>query len=310
MEQAKSPVQVYGALAANLGIAAVKFIAAAASGSSAMFSEGIHSVVDTGNEVLLLIGLRRSRRPPDADHPYGHGKELYFWSLMVAVLLFGIGGGVSAYEGVFHLKQPRNLGSPTWNYIVLGISAVLEGASWIVAFREFRTRPHRRGYWSAFFESKDPSVFTVLAEDSTAIAGLLIAFVGVFLSSHFGIRIADGLASILIGALLAAVATVLIAEGRKLVVGESARAETVRHIREIALADRTVEDVSGPLTMHLGPDAILVNLSLRFKKGTSAADSAAAIDRIEREIRRAHPRVSHVFIDSRALSGGDLEGPV
>jgi len=302
VEKIKSPVQVYGAMAANLGIAVVKFAAAAASGSSAMLSEGIHSVIDSGNEVLLLVGIKRSRRPADEEHPYGYGKELYFWSLIVAILLFGIGGGITAYEGVSHLRLPREVRSPTWSYIVLGISGILESASWWVAFREFRTRPHRKGYWNAFFESKDPSVFTVLAEDTAALVGLLIAFLGIFASHRLGLWYADGVASILIGITLAAVATVLIAEGRKLLVGESARTETVKNIRRLAEGDPAVAAVSGPLTMHLGPDEILVNLGLRFREGTPPAEMAAAVDRIDRSIRSTHPRVRHVFIDTRAAA--------
>jgi len=309
MESAKSPVQVYGAMAANLGIAAVKFAAAAVSGSSAMLSEGIHSVIDTGNEVMLLVGLRRSRRPPDEDHPYGHGKELYFWSLMVAVLLFGIGGGMSAFEGVVHLRRRPDLYGATWSYVVLGVSALLEGGSWVITFRKFRTRPHVRGYWKAFFESKDPTVFTILAEDTAALAGLGIAFLGVFISRETAAWYADGVASILIGLLLAGVATVLIAEGRRLLVGESARAETVKDIRRLAQSDPAVAGVTGPLTMHLGPESILVNLGLHFREGTTPAESAAAAERIDREIRRAHPRVTYVFIDPRALPGARRETP-
>jgi len=300
METIKSPVQVYGAMAANLGIAAIKFAAAMVSGSSAMLSESIHSVVDTGNEALLLVGLRRSRRPADPEHPYGHGKELYFWSLIVAVLLFGIGGGMSAFEGITHLRR-HGTGSPMWNYIVLAVSGLLEGTSWVIAFREFRGRPHRRGYWRAFFESKDPSVFTVLAEDTAAIVGLVIAFLGVFLSHELGIWYADGVASILIGVTLAVVAVVLIHEGRRLLIGESAREETVKDIRHLAQSDPSVAGVLGPLTMHLGPEEILVNLGLRFKPGTPIEEVARAMDRIERIIRQAHPRVRHVFIDIRPL---------
>lgn len=288
-------------MAANLGIAVVKFIAAMISGSSAMLSESIHSAVDTGNEALLLVGIRQSRRPPDPDHPYGYGKELYFWSLIVAVLLFGIGGGMSAYEGILHLRH-HEMGDPSWNYVVLGVSGILEGASWVIAFRELRGRPHRRGYWRAFFESKDPSVFTVLAEDTAAILGLLFAFIGVFASHHLGIWYADGTASILIGLTLAGVAIVLIREGRDLLVGESARAETVLDIRRLAESEPEVAAVAGPLTMHLGPNEILVNLKLRFRTGTSDEAAARAMDRIEQHIREAHPRVKHVFIDTRVPS--------
>lgn len=301
MAAGKSPIQVYGAMAANLGIAVVKFAGALASGSSAMLSEGIHSVVDTGNEALLLVGLRRSRAPADPDHPFGHGKELYFWSLIVAVLIFGIGGGISAYEGVIHLRHPHPVGDPTWSYAILAVSAALEGASWAVAFREFRRRPHGRGYWSAFFESKDPLVFTVLAEDTAAVIGLLLAFLGLFFTRSLGVWYADGVASILIGVTLAVTALVLIREGRALLVGESARAETVQSIRAAVEVDPAVREAGIPRTMHLGPEEILVNLSLRFRDGLSLSDAGRALERIDRRIRARHPRVRHVYVDAAPL---------
>ncbi len=215
---------------------------------------------------------------------------------------------MAAFEGVSHLRRPGEIGGVTWNDLVLGGSAVLEAGSWWVAFKKFRTRPHLRGYWRAFFESKDPSVFTVLAEDTAALIGLVIAFVGVFLSHRFGLAWADGVASVLIGATLAVTVTVLIAEGRKLLVGESARAETVRSIRALAEGDPAVERVGGPFTMHLGPDAILVNLRIRFKSGISPPEMTAAVDRIDQKIRSVHPRVRHVFIEARALSQAGTAG--
>jgi cation diffusion facilitator family transporter len=295
----ETPVQVYGAMAANLGIAVVKFLAAMVTGSSAMLSESIHSVVDTGNQALLLVGLKRSRRPPDDNHPFGHGKELYFWSLIVAVLLLGMGGGMSAYAGLSHLLYPHPPRSPTWGYIVLAASGVLEGSSWVVAFLKFRTQPHPRGYWKAFFESKDPSVFIVLAEDAAALAGVLVAFLGLYITHRYGVWYADGTASLIISVILGFVACILIFEGRKLLVGESARAETVKGIRRLAEADPAIARVEGPLTMHLGPDEILVNLGLRFREGVSTAEMADSINRLDRAIREQHPEVLRVFIDSR-----------
>lgn len=178
----ESAIAVYGAMGANLAVAITKFAAAFASGSSAMLSEGIHSVVDTGNEALLLLGLRRSEKPADARHPFGYGKELYFWSLVVAIVLFGVGGGMSFYEGITHLRHPTEIGDPTWSYVVLGLSFLFEGTSWVVALKRFLPGVRDESFWRALRTSKDPSVVTVLLEDSAALSGLVVAFLGV--SSH------------------------------------------------------------------------------------------------------------------------------
>jgi cation diffusion facilitator family transporter len=286
---------------ANFAIAVIKFAAAFFTGSAAMFSEGVHSLVDTGNQLLLLLGLARSRRPADEFHPFGYGKELYFWSLIVAVLLFGIGGGVSVYEGVSHLRHPGVLEDPTWNYVVLAIALVCEGASWLLALRELGHEGKGRGFWRAVRSSKDPSIYTVVAEDSAALTGLVVAFLGVFLGHQFRIPALDGLASLLIGVILALVAIFLVYESRGLLVGESADREVVAHLRELAAADPAVVRALPPLTMHLGPDQILLNLDLQFRSDLSAAQVAAAIDRIERAVRGEHPEVKRIFVEAQAL---------
>ena len=200
---------IYGAIAANVAIAVTKLVVAGTTGSSAMLSEGIHSSVDTFNGMLLLVGIRLSQRPATPEHPFGHGKELYFWSLMVAVLIFGLGGGISFYEGVQHIRHPQPLHDPTWNFVVLGVAALFEGISFTIALRQFLRQARGAPFWQAVRQSKDPTTYTVLAEDSAALAGLAIAALGIWLSHRFNMPVLDGAASVLIGLLLAAVATFL-----------------------------------------------------------------------------------------------------
>jgi cation diffusion facilitator family transporter len=199
MATGSSKKAVYAAIAGNLAIAISKFVAAAFTGSSAMISEGVHSLVDTGDGGLLLLGLKRSERPPDDIHPFGHGKELYFWTLIVAILIFALGGGVSSYEGVMHILNPRPIKSSVWSYSVLGLAMVFEGASLTVAWHEFARVKGRHGFWQTIRESKDPTIYTVILEDSAALAGLLAALAGVFLTELTGNPVYDGLASIIIG---------------------------------------------------------------------------------------------------------------
>jgi cation diffusion facilitator family transporter len=297
------PVAVYGALAADLAIAAIKLVASAASGSSAMFSEGIHSVVDAGNQLLLLFGLARSRRPADEFHPYGHGKELYFWSLIVAIVLFGLGGGVSFYDGAIHAVRPRPIENIGWTLLVLGVSAVLDGTSWTIAFKRLRRTRTDQSLWEAVRESKDPTVFVVLAEDSAALLGLGTAFLGVLLAEVLGAPMLDAIASMLIGLMLAGTALFLASETRGLLVGETAGRSLVRGVRSLAAADPAVAHVERALTMQLGPDQVLLNLEVIFRSDLSASEVAEAIDRIERAIRAAHPEVLRIFIEAEAITG-------
>jgi cation diffusion facilitator family transporter len=297
---AKSRIAIYGAIAANVAIAVTKFVVASITGSSAMLSEGIHSAVDTFNGVLLLVGLRLSQRPATPEHPFGHGKELYFWSLIVAVLIFGLGGGLSFYEGVQHVRHPEPLHDPMWNYIVLGAAAVFEGASFAIALRQFLKEAGATPFWEALHRSKDPTTYTVLAEDAAALVGLLVAALGIALSHRFDKPELDGAASVVIGLLLAGVAVALVRESRGLLIGEGIRPETARAIRSIALAQPKVRDVGRILSMYVGPDDVLVTMDLDFDEGTAATDAAAAIAATERQVRERYPMIKRLFIEAGA----------
>lgn len=299
---AESRIVVYGAIAGNVAIATTKFIVAGITGSSAMLSEAIHSTVDTGNGLLLLVGLKLSQRQPDAEHPFGYGKELYFWSLIVAVLIFGVGGGISAYEGVLHMLHPEPLQDAKWNYIVLACAAVFEGISFAIALRAMLKEKGDTPFWKALHSSKDPSTFTVMAEDSAALVGLLLAATGVFASHHLGMPVLDGVASLAIGILLAAVATLLIYESHSLLVGEGVDHDMARAIRQMAQDDHAVASAAHPLTMYFGPDEVLVTLDVKFRSGISGRDVAAAVDRIERSIRERFRSVKRIYIEANTFA--------
>lgn len=295
------PMAVYAALGANLVIAVTKFIAAGITGSSAMLSEGVHSVVDTGNQALLLLGIRQSRQPADEAHPFGHGKELYFWALIVAIILFGVGGGISFYEGIVHLRQPEPLEDPTVNYIVLGLAAAFEAAAFTIALRALLSAQRGQPLWRAVRQSKDPAVFVVLFEDAAALAGLLVAFLGVFLGHRLANPALDGVASLVIGVILAGVAVLLAWESKGLLVGESADLETVRSIRRLVEADPAVAGAGPPLTMHLGPDQVLLTLEVEFRPSVPPGQVPAAIQRLEQAIRTQHPAVRRIFIEATGI---------
>jgi cation diffusion facilitator family transporter len=275
METPSSKRTIFAAIGANVAIAATKFVAATFTGSSAMLSEAIHSLVDSGNGLLLLWGIRMSQRPADAGHPFGHGKELYFWTLIVAIMIFAVGGGMSMYEGISHLFHPNPLHNPIWNYIVLALAMVFEGYSWIVAVKEFQATQQGYSVWRAIHTSKDPTIFTVLFEDSAALLGLLVALAGVYWGHRLGNPYLDGVASLVIGGLLAAVAMLLAYESKGLLVGESADAAAVANIRAATEADPAVEWMMPPLTMHLGPHEVLLNLQIKFREVLSAAEVGA-----------------------------------
>ena len=291
-----SRMVVYAALAGNFAIAVVKFIAAWITGSSAMLSEGVHSLVDSVNEVLLLYGMKRAERPADAQHPFGHGRELYFWAFIVALLVFALGAGVSMYEGVMHMLHPEPMSRPVVNYVVLIASIVFEGISWSVAMREFRAAKGQFGYFAAFRRSKDPTTFTVLFEDSAALIGLFIALIGVILSQWLNMPVLDGLASVLIGVVLAVSAIMLARETKGLLIGETADAEVDAQIMKLVATDPDVEHVNGVITTQVGPHQVLVLLSAEFEDHLSTPQIEACVNRIEATVRQAMPDVVRLFI--------------
>jgi len=295
-----SRTAIFAAIAGNLAIAATKLIAAYFTGSSAMLSEGIHSIVDTGNGGLLLLGLRRSKKPPDLNHPFGHGKELYFWSLIVAILIFALGGGMSLYEGVTHLRHPH-LSDPTWNYVVLGFAILFESFSFFFAFKAFRSEVREGGILKTIRNSKDPTTFTVLFEDAAAMLGLLVAFAGIFLGQVLGNPYLDGAASIVIGLILGVVAAFLAFESKGLLIGEGVSPRTLSSIRALAGKDDAVAEVKKALTMHFGPNEVLLALEVRFKRHLRATQIAEAINRLENRIREKHPEIRHIFIEAKSL---------
>lgn len=297
---------IYAALAGNSLIAITKFGAAAYTGSSAMLSEAIHSVVDTGNQGLLLYGMKRANRPADSDHPFGYGMELYFWTFVVAILIFAVGAGVSAYEGIIKLINPHPIKSPHINYIVLGLACVFEAVAWWVAFKEFRRSKGRLGFIAAVRTSKDPTVFTVLFEDSAAMLGLIAAFVGIALGQALGIPELDGVASIVIGVILGLTAILLAYESKGLLIGEGATPQVVAGIRKIAAEKPGIDGVNELLTMHLGPQDVLLTLSLDFNDKLSAGEVETLITEMEDRIKESYPQISRVFIEAQSWKAHKL----
>ena len=293
-----SKLVIIAALIGNALISITKFVAASITGSSAMMSEGIHSLVDTGNQVLLLYGMKRAAKPPDADFPFGYGKEIYFWSFIVAILIFALGGGISIYEGIQHIKHPEPISNPLVNYIVLGLALIFEGAAWYFAFREFSRVKGRWGYFEAIQRAKDPSIFVVLFEDSAAMLGLIVAFVGVWLSQSTGILIFDGIASVVIGFILVGTAIWLAYETKGLLIGESANRSVIRGIRSALETKSNIQHINEILTMHMGPDFILANISVDFADTISAQQVEADIAAIDQSIKQAFPQIKRVFIEA------------
>ena len=292
---------IFAALAGNSLIAVTKFVAATITGSSAMISEGIHSLVDTGNQGLLLFGLKRSQKPPDEQFPFGYGKEIYFWSFAVAILIFGVGAGVSVYEGILHIYRPSEMRDPLVNYIVLGFAIVFEGAAWYYALIEFNKSKGEAGYVEAVMRSKDPTVFVVLFEDSAAMLGLVIAMGGIALTQFTGNPIYDGMASVGIGVVLAATAIWLAIETKSLLIGERARPEVIAGIREMASQLDGVEAVNEVLTMHVGPEYVLVNISVDFENSLSIGGLETAIEGLDRRIRERYPEVKKMFVEAESM---------
>ena len=307
---AGSTKAVVAAMIANAIIAVAKFGAAAITGSSAMLSEGIHSVADTGNQALLLFGNRRSHRPADRQHPLGYGQELYFWSLIVAMILFGLGGGFSIYEGIAHLKHPEVPQNPVWNYAVLALAFVVEATALRVALKQLAGKGSGKSLWQRVRDSKDPRVFVPVAEDMAALVGVVVAFFGIFLARALNIPALDSAASIVIGFILAAVAVFLGYETRALLVGEAISDRLSREVERICLADEAVDRVVRIMGVYLGPDDILLTLGLRFRSGYQVEQAAQAVERIEKKIRGADPRITRVFVEPEiATDPGGLQTP-
>jgi cation diffusion facilitator family transporter len=288
---------IYVAIAGNLAIAFVKFIAAALTGSSAMLSEGIHSLVDTGNQLLLLLGVNRSRKPADSKHPFGYGKELYFWSLIVAIMLFGVGGGMTIYEGVTHILEPRPLEEPFWAYVILGVSMLMEGISWTFAIRALLAEKGKHSLWQTLRRSYDPSVLTVLLEDTAALIGLMVAFAGIYLAHRFSNPYFDGAASVVIGVILCIVSVILARESKGLLVGEAATPEVVESVTSLALNEPAVVAVNQVLTLVFGPEEVLLNIEAQFVPSLRVSELAKVVSRLEVTIQQYHPRVKRIFIE-------------
>ena len=291
---------IYAALAGNALIAITKFVAATITGSSAMLSEGIHSLVDTGNQVLLLYGMKRASKPADKQFPFGHGKEIYFWSFVVAILIFAVGAGVSLYQGIHHIQHPQVIQNPMVNYVVLGLAMIFEGAAWYFALTEFTKAKGKWGYIEAVQRGKDPTMFVVLFEDSAAMLGLVVAFLGMWLSQKTGILYFDGIASVIIGLILGGTAIWLAYETKGLLIGESANTRIVEGIRALVQGSDGVEQLNEVLTMHMGPDFILVNLSVDFRDAIAAGDLEPLIAGLDTAIKQQFPTVKRVFIEAEA----------
>ena len=296
MAQPESRPAIIAALIGNSLIAITKGIAAAITGSSAMLSEAVHSLVDTGNEVLLLYGQHRSSRAPDEIHPFGYGRELYFWCFVVALLIFALGAGISIYEGVVHIRHPEAITKPLINFVVLGLAFVFEGISWWVAWRGFQRVRGGGSFWHVIRASKDPTSFMVLFEDSAALIGIVIAAVGTALAVEYDAPWMDGTASILIGLVLAAVAMVLARESKTLLIGERANPELQNAIRDAASKEPRVRSVGRILTTHMAPDQVIATMDVEFDDALTIPEVEKLIGRIEGELRDRHPELSRVFI--------------
>ena len=297
-----SKFAIYGAIAANIAIAVSKFVAAYFTGSSAMLSEGIHSLVDSGNGLLILHGVRQAEKPADKRHPFGRSKELYFWALIVAILVFSVGGGMSFYEGIEHLKHPAPITDPTWNYWVLGLSLLFESISCYLAFKAFNADRGTMGFWETLRRSKDPSVFAILLEDLAALLGLLIALLGVYLGHLLNNPYLDGAASIAIGVLLVGVALFLIYKTKRLLVGTGVDDETVDAIEALVRAQPHVEQVGPPLTSYLGPADVILALDVEFAHHLTAEEMEHAIDKLQDDIRARYPEMKRIFVEAKSLS--------
>jgi cation diffusion facilitator family transporter len=299
---AETTVSVIAAIVGNLLVTATKFSAAAFSGSSAMLSEAIHSLVDTGNGVLMLYGMRRSLKAPDQKHPLGYGHELYFWTLVVGILIFGLGGGMSIVTGIMHITQGKAPESAWWNYAVLGAAGIFEGSSWYFGWKAFRKEQrHGRGIMDTIVGTKNPITFSVLLEDTAALLGLFLAFAGIYFSTALKLPWLDGAASVLIGALLCASAVIMVYESMGLLVGEGMDPATLAELRSIISADPAVQQVNHLVTLYLGPEDVLLAVDLRFRAHTDIQDIRAAVTRFRRAIQERYPSIRRICLDTTLI---------
>jgi cation diffusion facilitator family transporter len=298
----ESKTAIIAAIIGNLAIAVTKFVAAYFTGSAAMLSEAIHSVVDTGNGGLMLLGVHKSRKPPDFDHPFGHGRELYFWTLIVAILIFAVGGGMSMYEGFTHIAHPTTPENPVWSYSVLGLAFVFEGTTWLFGWKAFSAERGAKGVLEAIHLSKDPTSFSVLLEDSAALLGLIFAFLGIFMGRLLGLPYLDGAASVVIGLLLCAVAVLMVYESKGLLIGEGLDRETLKSVRALVEADPAVERVRHLHTLYLGAHEVLLTIELRFRSTINALEVRHSVSRLRRRIRSQHPDITRIFFGAESIT--------
>ena len=299
MSSPSSSKAIIAALIGNSIIAISKFIAASYTGSSAMFSEGVHSVVDSGNQLLLLYGVKRSKKPADKSHPFGYGKELYFWSFVVAILIFGLGAGICFYEGIHKISSPQSVTNPIINYTVLGLAIIIEGWTCWVAATEFKKSKGDLGWVKAIRRSKDPALFTVLFEDTAALLGLFVALIALALSEYLNLPVLDAVASLIISFILAVTAGLLAFECKGLLTGEGAGEEVVKGINQIIDESQGIKHVNEVLTLHLGPEDILLNVSLDFEDDLSSGEVEEAISALESRIKEMFPEIRRVFIEAQ-----------
>jgi cation diffusion facilitator family transporter len=292
---------IYASITANLIIAAAKFTGAAFSKSSAMIAEGVHSMVDASDGALLLVGRYRSRRPADEMHPFGHGKELYFWTLIVAIIFFAIGGGMSVYEGIQHILAPEPLQNPWLNYVILGVAAVFDGWSFVIALRELRRMAPGQSVWEVVKHGRDPSIYTVVLEDLGDLTGLLCAFLAVWLGHRFNAPWIDGAGSIAVGLVMAGIAVVLVMQSRALLVGERAQSSVLQAVEDATKGERGVVRIERPLSMQLGPNAVLLAVAIEFAPELSGEEVAQTIERLEEKVRRERPEVEHMYIEAQSF---------
>ena len=294
---------VYAALFANLGIAIAKFGGAAYTGSSAMVAEGVHSVVDTSNQALLLLGMKRAARPATPRHPFGYSREIYFWCFVVAVVLFTAGGTFAIWEGIEKLRHPHPVENPGVNYAILSVAILLEAGSFAVAIKEFRKVAGDRHWWSAITEAKDPVLFTVLFEDSAAMVGLVVALVGLIAAETLGIPALDGAASIVIGLVLIGASILLARETMSLIVGEAAAPEVLDDIERLIRAEASINGVRDITSVHLGPHDIIVTAAVDFDDEVPAGEVERIVARILEAVQTAQPDVKRLFLAPTTLPG-------